>query len=145
MGAVAGLAALAVIANPSIGSAAVTGTAAVTTNDNVITVKVSGAGSPTLSSCGVLVSNSVGGEAAGGLVYLPENPGDGEYSTPRLANGLYTVGVLCKDADEQIWLPFPGGSDVILDADPAYSSSSFGSLGSPGNVIDGLLALGAGL
>lgn len=150
MGAVAGLAALAAIATPAIGSAAVTGTAAVTTNDNVITVKVSGVGSPTLASCGVGVTNIVpnmvpGAESdTGGLIYLRTNPGDGQYSTPRMPNGSYMVVVWCDDADGRTDLIAPFDEIVDLDADPAYSSSRIGSLGSPGNVLDLLLRFGTG-
>lgn len=149
-GAVAGLAALAVIANPAVGSAVVTGTAAVTTADNVITVKVFGVGSPTLTGCRVAVSNIVpnmvpgAGSDTGGPVHLLANPGDGEYSTPRLPNGSYTVVVSCDDADGRTDLIAPLDEIVDLDADPAFSSSRIGSLGSPGNVLDLLLRFGTG-
>lgn len=149
-GAVAGFATLAVIAAPAIGSAAVTGTAAVTTDDNVITVKVSGVGSPTLTGCRVGVSNIVpntvpgAGADTGGPVHLLANPGDGEYSTPRLPNGSYTVVVWCEDADGRTDLIAPLDEIVDLDADPAFSSSRIGSLGSPGNVLDLLVRFGTG-
>ncbi|SDE28781.1 hypothetical protein SAMN05444580_113124 [Rhodococcus tukisamuensis] len=150
-GAVVGLAALAAIATPAIGSAVVTGTATVTTNDNVVTVKVYRVGSPTLSACGVGVKNigpnlvpGVDPGDTGGLVYLPENPGDGEYSTPRLPNGTYFVGVWCEDADGRTDIIAPLEEIVELDADPNFSSSRIGSLGSPGNVLDLLLTFGTG-
>ncbi|MFE3292239.1 hypothetical protein [Rhodococcus sp. NPDC059234] len=128
MSAVAGFAALALLANPAIGSAVVTGTAAVTAADNVITVSLSGVGSPTLTGCAVQVADASGNGVAGGFVLLFGSPGHGDYVSQRLTNGTYAVFVSCLDGDGPTSLTPAGGVPVTLDADREPPSTSIGSV-----------------
>ncbi|MFC9789035.1 hypothetical protein [Rhodococcus sp. NPDC127528] len=137
LGAVAGFAALALITHPAVGSAAVTGTATVTTNDNVIVVKLAGVASPTLTGCAVQVTEAGGNGVAGGFVLPTGNPGDGVYATQRLANGTYTVYAFCLDGGGSTFLTPAAGQSVTLDADRASGGgSSIGSVTFQGGSVD---------
>ncbi|TQF69020.1 hypothetical protein FK531_09550 [Rhodococcus spelaei] len=122
MGAVAGFAALALIANPALGSATVAGTATVTSADNKVTVAFADVASPSLSLCWAQVTDPGGTLVDGNAVALTGNPASGKYTSAVLADGKYTVRAACIDGDGLTYLTPLAGVPVTL-GDPAPGSS----------------------
>lgn len=125
IGAVGGFAALALVVNPALGSATVTGTAAVTTHDNTITVAFTGVGSPTLVGCWAEVVDARGNQVAGNVAYL--TGGQGSYVSEKLPNGKYTVRAVCLDDGGATTFTPVGGQSVTLD-EGRTGVVSFGSV-----------------
>jgi hypothetical protein len=112
VGAVAGFAALALLANPALSSATVEGTTFTYRHFHetydIITVDFSGISSPTLKGCSVLVVDALGRESFRGDVELTGTPGSGTYTSPPLNKGWgYRVFPRCTDADGESSLPAP--------------------------------------
>ncbi|WP_027503628.1 hypothetical protein [Rhodococcus sp. UNC363MFTsu5.1] len=130
-GAVTGLAAVALLANPALGSAAVAGTAAVHTEGQRVVVDFAGISSPSLLVCWVQVKNPMGDLLEGNPAPLTGNPGAGTYRSPALADGTYRVEALCADGDGLTFLTPFGGERVVLGEASGSSGSASGSADSP--------------
>ncbi|PTR38165.1 hypothetical protein C8K38_11855 [Rhodococcus sp. OK611] len=130
-GAVTGLAAIALLANPALGSAAVAGSAAVHTEGQRVIVDVTGVGSPSLLMCLVQVKNPMGDLLEGNPVSLTGTPGAGTYRSQALRDGTYRIEVLCADGDGLTFLTPFGGERVVVGGGSGSSGSSSGSADSP--------------
>lgn len=132
---IAGLGAAALVANPAVGSAAVAGTANVTSSGNTITVKFADVSSPSLIACWVRVDNASGTESTANPVLILGNPGAGTFVSQGLDSGDYTVHALCLDDDGSTPLTPVDGVPVTVG-----SATSFGSV----TLDTGSLGLDAG-
>ncbi|MFC4604000.1 hypothetical protein [Rhodococcus kronopolitis] len=126
VGMIAGVGALALLANPALSSAVVAGTADVTVEGATVVVKLSGVSSPTLIGCAAQILDSKN-EGPGGLVPLTGEPGVGTYTSPVLDNGDYRVVAVCTDASGLTGLTAPGGVPVTITGGTS-SELDFGSL-----------------
>lgn len=106
-GVVAGLAALALLANPALSSATVDGyMQAFKMPGGTIKVELTGISSPTLVGCQVVVAETFGRDVHRGEVVLTGSPGAGTYTTPPLNTAWgYRVSATCIDADGETVLP----------------------------------------
>ncbi|TJZ80272.1 hypothetical protein FCG67_05245 [Rhodococcus oryzae] len=106
MGAIAGFAGLALLANPAVGSAAVAGSFHATRSDGVIEVTFTGISSPTLVGCYVDVVETYGRFEIRGEMALTGDPGSGTYRlTVPDKSWTYFVEPTCVDADGVTSLP----------------------------------------
>lgn len=135
LAAVAGLGALALVANPAVGSAVVTGTATVTTSGDNIVVRVDGVSSPTLQGCGVEIQGKdmFPSTLVRGKIALDGEPGSGTFTTPSLGYQDRTVFVGCDDADGSTALTPPGGVTLAV----SYQDWVRGGCKGLGSVIAG--------
>ncbi|MFE3292238.1 hypothetical protein [Rhodococcus sp. NPDC059234] len=105
VGSVVGFAALALLANPGLSSATVTGYAKASwLPDRTITMELTGVSSPTLVGCHVDVVEFMGRYSHRGEVVL--TGGSGTYTSPVLnTDWSYNVNATCVDADGAMVLP----------------------------------------
>lgn len=127
-GAVTGFAALALLANPALGSAAVAGSAAVDVEGKRVVVEFTGISSPTLLVCGGQVKDTAGQFVAGNAALLTGNPGAGRYTSDVLADGTYLVEAYCIDAAGFTFLTPAGGERVTVGNGSGSSGSAAGSV-----------------
>lgn len=132
-GAVAGFAALALVANPAFSSATVAGSTYTYLHfhetDNTITVDFTGISSPTLVGCSVVVTEQFGRETFRGDVELTGSPASGTYTSPALNKAWgYNVNPTCTDADGVSDLPAPKNQPLDFVGSVELGSASFESL-----------------
>ncbi|TJZ80271.1 hypothetical protein FCG67_05240 [Rhodococcus oryzae] len=127
-GAVTGLAAIALLANPALGSAAVAGSAAVHVEGKSVVVEFTGVSSPTLLVCSGQVKDLSGQWVAGDPAPLSGNPASGTYKSPALKDGTYRVEAVCFDAGGFTFLTPAGGEEVTIGDGSGSSGINLGSV-----------------
>ncbi|MFD4183184.1 hypothetical protein [Rhodococcus sp. NPDC058514] len=128
VGAGAGVAALALLANPAFGSATVTGSAAVHVEGKSVVVEFTGITSPSLLTCLGQVKDTSGQLVAGNPASMAGDPAAGTYRSPALDDGTYLIEAICVDGDGVTTLTPAGGERITIGNDSGSSGFSFGSL-----------------
>ncbi|WP_072750625.1 hypothetical protein [Rhodococcus maanshanensis] len=127
-GAAIGFAAVALLANPALGSAAVAGSAAVHVEGKSVVVEFTGVSSPTLLACSGQVKDLAGEWVAGNSAWLSGNPASGTYTSPALKDGTYRVEGICFDAEGFSYLTPAGGEEVTVGDGTGSSGINLGSV-----------------
>ena len=132
-GFIAGLSALALLSNPTLGSAVVTGDADVSASGNVVTVTLTNikSSTATFAKCTVAVFDSANqGEGTDDLEITGDTAagtGRGTFVTNPLPDGEYRVVAFCED-DGSVNVLTEGGFDGEPVTVPAADPGALGSL-----------------